>query len=134
MAHYHLALSIAQVESGMDHMAIGDNGRALGAWQMHKAAWTDGNLQLKKEGRNQYPREDYYKPKEGLAVALAYLRLCGIRMRAAGLSNPSPQQYYLCFSMGFQAFKEAGFDQDKCPKSKVDAAIRVGNIFENVTR
>lgn len=134
MAHYHLAISIAQVESGLDHMAVGDNGRALGAWQMHKDAWIDANRQLKKEGQPMCARGDYYKPKESLAIAQAYLRLCGARMREAGISNPSPKQYYLCFSMGFQAFKDAGFDPKRCPKYKVDAATRVANLFANCTQ
>ena len=134
MAHYHLVEAVGQVESGMDHYAVGDGGSALGAWQMHPGAWVDGNRQLKKEGQKMYPRGDYAKPKASRAVASAYLRLCGARLREAGLKNPSPQQYYLCFAMGFQAFKEANFDPKNCPKYKVDAAIRVGHIFANATQ
>jgi hypothetical protein len=125
---------VGDVESGMNYYAIGDGGSAVGAWQMHPGAWIDGNRQLKKEGQKMYPRGDYMNPKAARAVASAYLRLCGARLREAGISNPSPQQYYLCFSMGFQAFKDARFDPARCPKYKVDAAIRVGHIFANATQ
>lgn len=134
MAHYHLVEAVGQVESGMNHFAVGDSGKALGAWQLHEAAWIDGNRQLKKEGQKMYPRGDYGNAKGSRAVASAYLRLCGARLREAGIRNPSPQQYYLCFSMGFQAFREAGFDPKRCPKYKVDAAVRVGHIFANATQ
>jgi hypothetical protein len=134
MAHYHLVEAVGQVESGMNHFAVGDSGDALGAWQMHPAAWIDGNRQLKKEGQAMHPRGAYANPKASRSVASAYLRLCGARLREAGIKNPSPQQYYLCFTMGYQAYKEAGFDPARCPKYKVDAAIRVGHIFANATQ
>ena len=134
MAHFHLVDAVGQVESGMNHYAVGDHGAAVGAWQMHPAAWIDGNRQLKKEGQRMYPRGDYMNPKASRAVASAYLRLCGARLREGGITNPSPQQYYLCFAMGYQAFKDAGFDPARCPKYKVDAAIRVGHIFANATQ
>lgn len=134
VSHYHLAEAVGMVESGMNHKAVGDGGMAVGAWQMHPAAWIDANAQLKKEGQRQYPRGDYQNPRASRAVAMAYLRLCGARMRAAGLENPTPIQYYLCFSMGFKAFKDAGFDPVKCPAKKVDAAVRVNNIFSQATR
>jgi len=134
MAHFHLVEAVGQVESGMNHYAVGDHGAAVGAWQMHPAAWIDGNRQLKKEGQKMYPRGDYMNPKASRAVASAYLRLCGARLREGGIKNPSPQQYYLCFAMGYQSFKDAGFDPARCPKYKVDAAIRVGHIFANATQ
>ena len=134
MAHYYLVEAVGQVESGMDYYAVGDKGAAVGAWQMHSLAWIDGNRQLKKEGQPMYPRGDYGNAKASRAVASAYLRLCGARLREAGIKNPSPQQYYLCFAMGFQAFKDAGFDAKRCPKSKVDASIRVGHIFADATQ
>lgn len=134
MAHYHLVEAVGQVESGMDHYAVGDGGAAVGAWQMHPLAWIDGNRQLKKEGQKMHPRGDYMNPKASRAVASAYLRLCGARLREAKITNPSPQQYYLCFAMGFQAFKDAGFDSARCPKSKVDAAIRVASLFGQYTQ
>ena len=134
MAHYHLVEAVAQVESGMNHYAVGDGGAAVGAWQMHPGAWIDGNRQLKKEGQKMYPRGDYMNPKASRSVASAYLRLCGARLREAGIKNPSPQQYYLCFTMGFQGFKDAGFDPVRCPKYKVDAAIRVASLFGQYTQ
>ena len=125
---------IAVVESGGNHRAVGDHGRARGAWQLWSVAWIDANRQLKKEGLPTYPYGDYQNPRASRQVAIAYLRLCRERLLAAGVSDPSPEQYYLCFSMGFSAFKEARFDPDNCPAKKVDAAARVRNLFDRATR
>lgn len=38
-----LATAIATVESGVDDRAVGDGGKALGRYQIHKAAVTDFN-------------------------------------------------------------------------------------------
>lgn len=126
--------SIAMVESGGNHRAVGDHGRARGAWQLWSVAWIDANRQLKKEGLPTYPYGDYQNPRASRQVAIAYLRLCRERLLAAGVSDPSPEQYYLCFSMGFSAFKDAGFDPARCPAKKVDAADRVRNLFDRATR
>lgn len=125
---------IALVESGCNHRAIGDHGRARGAWQLWQPAWTDGNRQLKKEGRPTYPYGDYQNPRSSREVASAYLRLCRERLVSAGVADPTPEQYYLCFSMGFAAFKAVGFDPVKCPAKKLDAATRVRNLFDRATR
>ena len=51
LAHHQLVVAVGNVESGMNHNALGDQRRARGAWQMWALAWIDGNGQLKKEGR-----------------------------------------------------------------------------------
>ena len=126
--------SIALVESGYNNRAVGDNGRARGAWQMWLPAWLDANRQLKKEGRRTYPYGDWQNAWAQGEVASAYLRLCRERLQGAGVADPSPEQYYLCFSMGFAAFKAVGFDPAKCPAKKLDAATRVRNLFDRATR
>lgn len=134
MAHDKLVWSIAMVESGNDHHAVGDRGQAYGAWQLHEAAFKDGNYQLKKEGRMTYPYADLSNPRISYAVASAYLRLCILRLTSAGIKDPTPEQIYLCFSMGFKAYKDVGFNSLRCPPKKIDAAVRVGNLFAQATR
>ena len=134
MAHDKLVWSVAMVETGNDHQAVGDKGKAYGAWQLHEAAFVDGNAQLKKEGRATYPYADIISPKVSYAVASAYLRLCILRLKSAGIKDPSPEQIYLCFSMGFKGYKDAGFKSLNCPPKKIDAAVRVGNLFTQATR
>jgi hypothetical protein len=126
--------NIALVESGYNHRAVGDHGRARGAWQMWLPAWLDGNRQLKKEGRRTYPYGDWQNAWAQSEVADAYLRLCRERLISSGVTDPTPEQYYLCFSMGFAAFKAVGFDPAKCPAKKLDAATRVRNLFDRATR
>jgi hypothetical protein len=129
-----LVEKIAVVESGYNNRAIGDNGRARGAWQMWAAAWIDGNSQLKKEGRKTYPYGDWQNAWAQGEVAEAYLRLCIERLSRAGVTNPTPEQIYLCFAMGFSRFSACGFDPARCPEKKVDAAKRVRNLFDYATR
>ena len=135
MAHDKLVWCVAEVETGNDHKSVGDNGRAYTAWQLHDAAIQDGNYQLKKEGRMTYPVCDVLaSPRVAKAVASAYIRLCVLRLTSAGIKDPSPEQIYLCYSMGFKAYKDAGFKSLNCPPKKIDAAVRVGNLFAQATR
>lgn len=135
MAHDKLVWAIAEVETGGDNTAIGDNGRAYTAWQLHDAAMRDGNAQLKKEGRMTYPVCDILgSPRVAKAVASAYVRLCVLRLTSAGIKDPTPEQIYLCYSMGFKGYKDAGFKSLNCPPKKIDAAVRVRNLFDQATR
>ena len=134
LAHHQLVVAVGNVESGMNHNALGDQRRARGAWQMWALAWIDGNGQLKKEGRQTYPYGDFQNPKASYAVASAYLRACVGRLAGAGVTNPTPEQIYLCFAMGFKNFSACGFDPARCPEKKVDAAKRVRNLFDYATR
>ena len=134
MAHDKLVWAIALVETGGDNNAVGDKGKAYSAWQLHNDAFKDGNAQLKKEGRMTYPYTDLSNPRIAYAVASAYVRLCILRLTSAGVKDPTPEQIYLCYSMGFKAYKDTGFNSLKCPHKKIDAAVRVGNLFAQATR
>lgn len=134
MAHDKLVWAIAMVETGGDNNAVGDKGKAYSAWQLHEAAFKDGNAQLRKEGRMTYPYCDLSNPRIAYAVASAFVRLCILRLTSAGIKDPSPEQIYLCYSMGFKAYKDAGFKSLNCPPKKIDAAVRVGNLFTEATR
>lgn len=57
------------VESGGDPAAIGDKGLAIGAYQIHRAYWTDGTESLKV----QWPYSDAYRADRAAKVVRAYL-------------------------------------------------------------
>ena len=129
-AYEKFAEAVAHVESGKDYAAVGDGGKARGAWQMHEAAWKDAQDYYAKSGTKIPSYRSWRKPEAQSYAFHGFVRSCRDRMIAAGVANPDVRQMYLCFAMGFQAFKEIGFDPAKAPAAKVDAANRVLSIFQ----
>ncbi len=61
--------AIARIESHCNPNAVGDGGRALGVYQIHRAYWEDGTELL---GVN-WPHRDATDPKKARRVVKAYL-------------------------------------------------------------
>jgi hypothetical protein len=61
--------AIARIESRSDPNAVGDGGRALGAYQIHRVYWEDGTKLL----RVDWPHRDAADPKKARRVVKAYL-------------------------------------------------------------
>ena len=129
-AEVKLIEAIGHVESGMNYDAVGDSGKAKGAYQLHEAAWKDAQAYYK-ELAVKLPAYRFWRhPGYQYTAMVGYVRVCTKRMQAAGVKNPDPRQIYLCFSMGFAAFQEIGFKPDAAPASKLSSANRVLNIFQ----
>jgi hypothetical protein len=120
-----IASAIAQVETGEDYNAIGDNGKARGAYQLHRSAWIDGCTQLMREGKPAYSYDQWKDAKTQDTVALALLRSLRGRLISKGIKDPTPEQLALCWNMGFTAASRIGFDHRR---AKSDYAERVGNL------
>ena len=65
--------AIARIESHGKAKAVGDGGRALGAYQIHRAYWEDGTGLLGVD----WPHGDAADPKKARRVVKAYLRHYG---------------------------------------------------------
>ena len=117
--------AIGQVETGMDYTAIGDNGKARGAYQLHRSAWIDGCTQLMREGKPAYSYDDWKYPTVQDTVALALLRSIRGRLTSKGITDPTPEQLALCWNMGFTSASRINFDYKR---AKTDYAERVGNL------
>ena len=61
--------AIARIESRCNPNAIGDGGRALGAYQIHRVYWEDGTELLGVD----WPHRDATDPKKARRVVRAYL-------------------------------------------------------------
>ena len=61
--------AIARIESRCDPNAVGDGGRALGAYQIHRIYWEDGTQLLGVD----WPHRDAIDPKKARRVVKAYL-------------------------------------------------------------
>lgn len=91
---------IGMLESRMCRSAIGDGGLALGAYQMHEAAWADANKQLSKEGKRPMPRSRWRESAVQDSVALAYLRVIRSRLASAGYAEPEYLLLRRCWNRG----------------------------------
>lgn len=129
-ADLRMLQAVALVESGANPKAIGDGGRAKGAWQMHQAAWTDAYTWQRDHGGKAWPFSAWQSVAAQRTMALAYLKLCQWRLiTLGGIERPTVRQVYLCFAMGYQGFKAIGFDPEKAGEAKRDSADRVEAIF-----
>jgi hypothetical protein len=61
--------AIARIESHCDPNAVGDGGRALGAYQIHRVYWEEGTGLLGVD----WPHRDATDPKKARRVVKAYL-------------------------------------------------------------
>ena len=66
-----LLAAIATVESGNDSNAVGDGGKAIGVYQIHKVYWQDA-VEFDKTLGGSY--QDCYDPDYARRVVLAYLK------------------------------------------------------------
>lgn len=120
--------AVAMVESGMDYRAVGDSGRALGAWQVWGVAWETANDWRSKHGLPPVSRWRWRDPAAQREVAFALLSWHRDRLQANGVKHPSIQQLYLSYAMGHAAFMRIGFNPLLAPARKRDAAQRVQNL------
>lgn len=125
---------ISQVESGANYAAVGDKGAAVGAWQMHTVAWITANQYRKANGMPTLSRAQWKNKNVQTAMAFSYVSWCREELVKAGKSKPTPQEIYIMFAWGYTNFKEAGFDWQKAPQAKRDAAERVNNILTDLLK
>jgi hypothetical protein len=98
---------VAIIESNYNHLAVGDNYAARGAYQLHEPAWDDGIKQLEKEGRKEECkdwayRQDSFHAYRSREVCMAYLRWIEKNITKAGYV-PTKERVYMCYNLGFDA-------------------------------
>jgi hypothetical protein len=120
--------AVAAVESGHDYRAVGDGGRAVGAWQVWSVAWDTANEWRVKHRMTPISRWRWRDPVAQRSICHALLSWHHERLVANGVPHPTVQQLYLSFSMGHAAFKGIGFNPRLAPARKRDAAERVRNL------
>lgn len=107
--------AIAMVESSNNPNAIGDAGRATGAWQMHKAARSDARRYLGRDGTD---RE----------LAGALLKNINLRLHRELKRSPAPSDSYAAWNLGLSGYRSRGFLLSNCPKITQRAAARVERL------
>jgi len=110
----------AMVESNYNHFAIGDKGKALGAWQMHNDAVNESLSTLyRKTGNDFRPigmgwnKNTMFDPLKSRMIAKAYMLILEEQMNKLG-HKPTPISLYMAWNLGFSGARSYRFNLD-CP-------------------
>lgn len=123
--------AIAAVETGScpdDYLATGSHGER-GRYQLQHCAWTEGQARLKKEGKASYGFDQWRLPEAQDATALAFLRATKARLKARGITNPTPEQLALVWHCGWGYASRVKFNYKKASSGRRDYVERVHNLL-----
>lgn len=108
----------AMIESNYNHTAVGDGGKALGAWQMHKSAVCESvNTLYRKTGNNlaeigiTWNKETMFCPTKSRMIAKAYMLILEEQMIKCG-QTPTPISLYMAWNMGFSGARQYRFNYE----------------------
>jgi len=124
----------AMVESNYNHLAVGDSGKALGAWQMHKVAVDESlNTIYRKTGNDfrnlgmGWNKKTMFDPLQARMIAKAYMLILEEQMVKRGY-KPTPISLYMAWNMGFTGAKSYSFKYDSYAlDSKRSSILRRAN-------
>jgi hypothetical protein len=110
-----LATAVGVAESNSNTQAVGDSGKARGAYQMWRVAWEQASLVLRKDGSKTYPWAYAHDAYVSRQYAITYLRWCGSVLEARMGRKPVYWEVYAAYARGPQAFAEEGYSYDNLP-------------------
>jgi hypothetical protein len=109
--------AVAMVESSGNAKAIGDGGKATGAWQLHQAARIDARSYLGRAGTD---RE----------LAKAYFQWIQARFVKRYGKQPTYAELYQAYNRGFGNAAKDGFDLNKAPVITQRACKRLQGLLK----
>lgn len=108
----------AIIESNYNHEAVGDGGKALGAWQMHKAAvYESVNRLYRNTGNNfancgiSWNKNTMFDPLKSRMIAKAYMLILEEQMNKMKI-QVTPIKLYMAWNLGFTGARNHRFDID----------------------
>lgn len=107
----------AVIESNYNFNAVGDNGKALGAWQMHKSAFQESlNSIHRRTGSDwsevwTWDKKTLSYPNISRFIAKEYMLILEKQMLKMGY-KPTPISLYMAWNMGFSGAKSHDFKYD----------------------
>ena len=121
--------AVAQIESSGRSQVVGDNGLAVGMFQMHREAWEQvSSMRAKKK----LPTYDYALAKNPVIshiYAKAYLDWIEGRLAKTFGRQPEPWEIYAGYNRGLGGFADAGHDFDNLPKHTQRACSRLSSLL-----
>lgn len=118
--------AIAHVESGHNHAAIGDAGKARGAWQMHAAAWNDSARRLGVT----WSHDHAHDATKARRIAAEHLRWLEAQFTRRTGRQPTTGDSYALWNLGVGGYARRNWDLSRCPTitqravRKMDAYLR----------
>ena len=107
---------VEQIESGGNHRAIGDNGKAIGSFQFHAAAWQMVNNLRAVGNRRVVPYPSGATNRDcAREFAFDYFTILHGQFVKHG-KIPSHADLYAAWNLGFAGYKKRGFDLSRCPQ------------------
>lgn len=108
----------AMIESNYNYEAVGDKGKALGAWQMHKDAVDESlNSLYRKTGNDFRPmgmgwnKNTMFDSLKSRMIARAYMVILEDQMNKLG-HKPTPISLYMAWNMGFTGARSHRFNYE----------------------
>ena len=127
-----LVEAVAQIESSGGRFTIGDDGRAVGWWQMHEPAWQDTSAFRSERGLPTYDYEHARNPKIARLYARDYLTLLESQIRAATRKEPSAEIVYAAYNVGFGRLQSLGFNIHKTRRHTQASCARLRGLISNL--
>lgn len=109
---------VAMIESNYNYDAVGDKGKAIGAWQMHEASWRESCQRLARmDGARFTPWDDFTNnhkkfakdPDVSRLVAKMYLQILETQMLKSKI-KVTPIALYMAYNMGFHGAWQKNFN------------------------
>ena len=101
-----LVRAVGLAESNSNNQAVGDSGKARGAYQMWRVAWDQVNKLRKADGLKQYPWAYAHDGMVSRDYAIAYLRWCGNVLEKRLGRKPTYWEVYAAYARGPTTFIE----------------------------
>jgi len=118
--------AVAMVESNNNHRAVGDQGKANGAFQLWKPAWSDCSAWLKKNGfKTTSYKEGVNDPNISHQYCKVYLSLLHSQLRRKLGRDPSAAELYCAYNLGVRGFERRGFNLGRTPATTQRAVSRL---------
>ena len=124
--------AVAMVESNNNHRAVGDQGKANGAFQMWKPAWKDCSAWLKKHGLKATPySKGVNDPNISHQYCKIYLHLLRQQLMAAMDRDVTAADLYAAYTLGFTGYKRRGFSLRHTPETTQRAIAKLHKFLED---
>jgi hypothetical protein len=126
-----LVEAVAQIESNGGRYTVGDDGRAIGWWQMHEPAWQDTTAFRAAKGLDTWGYEHAQDPKIARQYARDYLTMLESQIRAVTKQEPSAEIVYAAYNVGFGRLQSLGFDIAKTRPHTKAACARLRELISS---
>jgi len=123
--------AVAMVESNNNHRAVGDQGKANGAFQMWKPAWADCSAWLKRNGfKTTSYKEGVNDPNISHQYCKVYLSLLHSQLRRKLDRDPTAADLYCAYNLGLRGFERRGFKLGNTPETTQAAVNKLYRLLK----